>query len=75
MASNDPANNALNFTGGGITMNLGSLSAAGGCTGSASFCNTALTYQSPVTNPFSALDDALTKLCGAKSSYCQRSPT
>ena len=36
--------NALNFTGGGMSINLGSLSAAGGCTGAASFCNTALTY-------------------------------
>ena len=27
MASNDTANNALNFTGGGMTINLGSLSA------------------------------------------------
>jgi Putative Flp pilus-assembly TadE/G-like len=65
MASNDKANNALNFTGGGMSINLGSLSAAGGCTGTASFCNTALTYMPPVTNPFSALDGALTTLCGA----------
>ena len=33
MASNDTANNALDFTGGGMSINLGSLSAAGGCTG------------------------------------------
>ena len=65
MASNDTAKDALNFTGGGMSINLGSLSAAGGCTGTASFCNTALTYRSPVTNPFSALDGALTTLCGA----------
>jgi hypothetical protein len=65
MASNDTANNALNFTGGGMTINLGSLSAAGGCTGAASFCNTALTCTPPVTDPFSALDGALTSLCGA----------
>ena len=58
MASNDTAKNALNFTGGGMSINLGSLSAAGGCTGAASFCNTALTYMPPVTNPFSALDGA-----------------
>jgi Putative Flp pilus-assembly TadE/G-like len=56
MASNSTANNALNFTGGGMSMNLGSLSGAGGCTGAASFCNTALTHMPPVTNPFSALD-------------------
>ena len=68
MASNDPAKNALDFTGGGMSINLGSLSAAGGCTGAASFCNTALTYRSPVTNPFSALDGALTTLCGANPS-------
>ena len=56
MASNDTASNALDFTGGGMSINLGSLSAAGGCTGSSSFCNTAYTYMPPVTNPFSALD-------------------
>jgi Flp pilus assembly protein TadG len=65
MASNDTANNALSFTGGGMTINLGSLSAAGGCTGSASFCNTAFTYTPPIANPFSALDGALATLCGA----------
>lgn len=66
MASNDTAANALNFTGGGMTMNLGSLSAVGGCTGAASFCNTALTYMpAPIVNPFSLLDGALTTLCGA----------
>jgi Flp pilus assembly protein TadG len=68
MASNDAAKDALNFTGGGMSINLGSLSAAGGCTGTASFCNTSLTYRSPVTNPFSALDGALTTLCGANPS-------
>jgi len=56
MASNSTAQNALNFTGGGMTMNLGSLSAAGGCTGHATFCNPALTNMPPVSNPFSALD-------------------
>jgi hypothetical protein len=66
MASNDPAANALNFTGGGMTMNLGSLSAVGGCTGAAQFCNTALiNMPAPIVNPFSALDGALTTLCGA----------
>ncbi|WP_426424287.1 pilus assembly protein TadG-related protein [Bradyrhizobium genosp. A] len=66
MASNDKAANAINFTGGGMTMNLGSLSTVGGCTGAASFCNTALTYMpAPTVNPFSALDGALTTLCGA----------
>ena len=65
MASNDPANNALDFTGGGMSIDLGSLSAVGGCTGAASFCNTALTYRAPVTDPFSALDGDLTTLCGA----------
>jgi len=56
MASNDNASNALNFTGGGMSINLGSLSAAGGCTGAASFCNTAYAYMPPVSNPFAALD-------------------
>jgi len=68
MASNDPNANALNFTGGGMTMNLSGLSAAGGCTGAASFCNTALLYAPPVSNPFSALDTALTTMCGANPS-------
>ncbi|MCK1293031.1 pilus assembly protein TadG-related protein [Bradyrhizobium sp. 30] len=66
MASNSTAKDAINFTGGGMSMNLGSLSTVGGCTGAASFCNTALKYlPAPTTNPFSALDDALTTLCGA----------
>jgi Flp pilus assembly protein TadG len=67
IASNDTANNALNFTGGGI--NLGSpppsLSAAGGCSGAAQYCGSALTYRAPATDPFSNLDSALTTLCGA----------
>jgi hypothetical protein len=66
MASNDPAANALNFTGGGMTMNVGSLSAVGGCTGAANFCNTALiNMPAPIPDPFSALDGALTTMCGA----------
>ena len=66
MASNDPGNGALNFTGGGMTLGTGlTLSAAGGCTGASSFCSQALTHMPPVTNPFSALDGALTTLCGA----------
>jgi Flp pilus assembly protein TadG len=66
MASNDRAKDAINFTGGGTTMNLGSLSTVGGCTGSTTFCKTALTYMpAPTTDPFSALDGALTTLCGA----------
>lgn len=66
MASNDPAKDAINFTGGGMSMNLGSLSTVGGCTGAASFCDTALKYlPAPTKNPFSALDGALTTLCGA----------
>jgi len=57
MATNSAAANALNFTGGGMSMNLGSLSSVGGCTGAAQFCNTALTYTAaPITNPFSPLD-------------------
>jgi hypothetical protein len=56
LASNDTANNALDFTGGGMTMNVGSLTAAGGCKGASSFCSSAMTYQPTVTNPFAALD-------------------
>jgi putative Flp pilus-assembly TadE/G-like protein len=67
IASNDPANNALNFTGGGISLGTPppSLSATGGCTGAATYCGSAQTYQGPATDPFSALDSALTTLCGA----------
>jgi hypothetical protein len=69
MASNDPAANAINFTGGGTTMNLGSLSTVGGCKGSTTFCNTALTYMpAPIPDPFAALDSALITLCGANPS-------
>ena len=56
MAANGTTASALNFTGGGMSMNLGSLSAAGGCTGASQFCNSASTYMPPVNNPFSALD-------------------
>jgi hypothetical protein len=66
LASNDTANNAINFTGGGMTLSPGiQLSAAGGCTGSATFCGSALTYQVPITNPFANLNSDLTTLCGA----------
>jgi hypothetical protein len=65
LASNSTAANALNFTGGGMTMNVGSLSAAGGCTGASTFCSKAFTYMPPVANPFSGLDAALKTLCGA----------
>ncbi|RXT54081.1 pilus assembly protein TadG-related protein [Bradyrhizobium betae] len=69
MASNDPAKDAINFTGGGMSMNLGSLSTVGGCTGAASFCSSALTYlPAPTKNPFADLDGALTTLCGASPS-------
>jgi len=57
MASNDTANNAIDFTGGGMTINA-QLSAAGGCTGTTAQCGTALTHMPPVTNPFSTLDTA-----------------
>lgn len=56
MAANGTAGNALNFTGGGMTMNVGSLSSAGGCTGASQFCGPAYTYMPPVNNPFSVLD-------------------
>lgn len=68
VASNDRAPDAIKFTGGGMTMNVGALAAAGGCTGSSSFCDSALTYMPPVSNPFSALDGALTSMCGANPS-------
>lgn len=65
MATNDKNGDALKFTGNGASINLSSLSSVGGCTGSASNCNAALIYMPPVSNPFSALDGALTALCGA----------
>jgi hypothetical protein len=69
MASDSTAQNALNFTGGGMTINLGSLSTVGGCSGAASFCKTAFTNQPvPVPNPFAALDSDLVTLCGANPS-------
>jgi hypothetical protein len=58
MASNDTAKDAVNFTGGGMSINVGSLSASGGCTGSATFCGKTLTYQPPATNPYAVLDSA-----------------
>lgn len=64
MFSDSTAKNAIDFTGGGTTL-TGPLSAAGGCTGSATFCNKAFLYQQPVQNPYTALDSALTTLCGA----------
>jgi Flp pilus assembly protein TadG len=67
LASNDTAANALSFTGSGNSVNVGSLSAAGGCTGSPTYCDATYTrtYMPPVTNPFSNLDSDLSKLCGA----------
>ncbi|MCC8952393.1 hypothetical protein H8B02_02630 [Bradyrhizobium sp. Pear77] len=67
MFSDSTAKNAIDFTGGGMTL-TGPLSAAGGCTGSTTFCNKAFLYQQPVKNPYTALDGALTTLCGANPS-------
>ncbi|MES5486382.1 pilus assembly protein TadG-related protein [Bradyrhizobium sp. INPA03-11B] len=64
MFSDSQANNAIDFTGGGMTLN-GPLSAAGGCSGSTTFCNKAFLYQQPVQNPYTALNSALTTMCGA----------
>jgi hypothetical protein len=72
MASNDTAANALNFTGGGMTIDLATLIAAGGCAGSTSFCNQAHTYVAPITNPFTNLNADLTTLCGASPSLPTR---
>ena len=71
MASNDTASNALNFTGGGMTINVGSLSAAGGCAsnGNTTFCQHALVYSPPVTNPFAQLD-AVTIPTLSKTGVC-----
>jgi Putative Flp pilus-assembly TadE/G-like len=71
LTSNDTANNALNFTGGGMSFTSGTLLAAtGGCSGSSTLCGASnvKTFQLPVTDPFSALDGALTSLCGSSTS-------
>ena len=68
LTSNDTASNALDFTGGGMSFASGTLLAAtGGCSGSSTLCGASnvKTFQLPVTDPFSALDGALTTLCGA----------
>ncbi|WP_083714932.1 pilus assembly protein TadG-related protein [Bradyrhizobium brasilense] len=67
MFSDSQASNALDFTGGGMTL-TGPLSAAGGCSGSTTFCSKAFLYSPPVQNPYTALDGALTTLCGANPS-------
>ncbi|TWB88458.1 putative Flp pilus-assembly TadE/G-like protein [Bradyrhizobium macuxiense] len=64
MFSDSTTNSALDFTGGGMTL-TGPLSAAGGCTGTTTWCNKAFLYQLPVQNPYAALDGALTTLCGS----------
>ena len=71
LTSNDTAINALDFTGGGMSFASGTLlAAAGGCSGSSTLCGASnvKTFQLPVTDPFSALDGALTTLCGANPS-------
>jgi Flp pilus assembly protein TadG len=58
LASNSTGNNAINFTGGGMSIDVGSLSTSGGCTGKAAYCQASYTYthMPPINNPFSALD-------------------
>jgi hypothetical protein len=65
--SNDPATNALSFTGNGNSINAASLAAVGGCTGSSTYCGASYTstYRPPATNPFSNLDSDINTLCGA----------
>jgi Flp pilus assembly protein TadG len=78
MASNSTASNALDFTGGGMTLTSTPLYAAGGCTGSATFCGKALTNAAPITNPFAALDaitmPPLPTNCGAFTAYSAAAP-
>jgi len=62
MASNGTGQNAIDFTGGVHDFNVGSLSTAGGCSGTASQCGTALTHMPPTTNPYAALDTAIAGL-------------
>jgi Flp pilus assembly protein TadG len=74
IASNDPANNALDFTGGVSNFNVGSISAVGGCTPpSDSHCSGALTYMPPVTDPFVPLDTAMTSPSNLTLSKCKGS--
>lgn len=64
MVSDDTANDSINFTGGGgiNVSNVGSISGAGGCTGNATLCSDILTYGIPETNPYAALNSALSTL-------------
>jgi hypothetical protein len=70
--SNDTATNALSFTGNGNSVNAASLAAAGGCTGSSTYCGASYTstYMPPATNPFSNLDNDL-----KNNSFCGTNPS
>lgn len=50
--------NSFNFQA-NPTINAGTLSASGSCSGGSSYCNSVLTYQQPVIDPFTALDTAM----------------
>lgn len=64
LSSNDAASGAINFTGNsGINIsNIGSLSAAGGCTGNSTLCIQVVAYAPPVADPFAALETAVAGL-------------
>jgi hypothetical protein len=59
IASNDPAPGAIDFTGNPDTSKIGTVTTAGGCSGSTSQCGTVHTYSPPMDNPLSKIDAAL----------------
>ena len=72
MASNDPATNALDFTGGGMSINLGSLSAAGGCSVHR-LCNARQRTPSSCRSPIpSQLSTALSPRCAERTPASRR---
>ena len=70
LVSNDPANNAINFTGGGMTISAGTtLLGAAGCHRFTPYCPPRTQARMrPATNPFSNLDNDINTLCEANPS-------
>jgi hypothetical protein len=61
IASNNTSTaNGFHFQVAPSTLNVGSMSTSGSCTGIASLCNSVATYQTTISDPFSALKTAMT---------------